>query len=125
MAGALILAVACGGEPVESQRRQTWVDSHPDLSAEVRDAILAGRLVPEIGMTRDDVLASVGEPDRRETVDPPRPLYPSYERWIYAARDQVAVFQRGVLVTVYRLSMVRSPQSGAAQIARVGNTRRA
>ncbi len=117
--------VSCSENGHDDDRRRSWVEAHPELSGEVRDAILAGELVPEIGMTPDDVLASIGEPDARETVDPPRPLYPSFERWIYKSRDQVAVFQRGVLITVYRLSIVRSPESGSARLGNVDASKRA
>jgi len=117
---ALVLAfvlscfVSCADDESDDVRQRGWVDAHPELSNDVRRAILAGDLVPEIGMTRDDVLASIGEPDRKETVEPPHVLYPAFERWVYESRDQVAVFQEGVLVTVYRLSIVRDPETGAA-----------
>lgn len=42
------------------QRRRNYVEAHPDLSEEVREAILAGDLAE--GMTPDEVIAVRGKP---------------------------------------------------------------
>ena len=45
------------------QRRQDYIESRPGLSADIKTAILEGRVAE--GMTGEDVLASWGEPERK------------------------------------------------------------
>lgn len=54
----VILLCGCATFP-SAQVRQTYVDSHPSLPKETRQAILEGKI--RIGMTKDEVKASWGE----------------------------------------------------------------
>ena len=40
------------------ESRQTYIDAHPDLSAQSKDSILAGQVL--LGMSKDDVKAALG-----------------------------------------------------------------
>jgi hypothetical protein len=48
-------------EQIENNRRQNYVSSHPNLPDEVKQNILKG--VIQFGMTREMVLAALGNPD--------------------------------------------------------------
>jgi hypothetical protein len=48
-------------EQIENNRRQNYVSSHPSLPDEVKKSILKG--VIQIGMTKEMVLAALGNPD--------------------------------------------------------------
>ncbi len=67
-------------EPTPQQRRQSYVDEHPDLPQEVRDAVLAGALVD--GMQGEHVRASLGRPISREAVLPSTPEQGD-EQWVF------------------------------------------
>ena len=88
--------------------RQTYVQSHPELSTEVRQAILEGRVTR--GMTRDDVRASWGEPSKIDRFDT-NPNEWWYEKdaetWHYkgaflrfAGPDRYVSFKSGIVVEV-------------------------
>lgn len=47
-------------QQIENNRRQHYVDSHPSLPEEIKQNILKG--VIQIGMTREMVLAALGDP---------------------------------------------------------------
>jgi len=78
--GAIALA-ACAETP-NVDRRLAYVNQHGELSAERREAISDGHVI--VGMTMDEVRATVGEPmhvtksDRREADGPVHA-----EVWIY------------------------------------------
>jgi len=55
------LMVSCAMQ-TELARRQGYLADHPTIDPKVRDAILAGKLC--MGMTEDEVVASIGAPDR-------------------------------------------------------------
>ena len=61
-----------------SGRRQTYVDSHPDLPVQIRRTILNGQLA--LGMTREEVIASYGFPNN---VDKGDYIFDADEQWIY------------------------------------------
>ncbi|MCH9684263.1 MAG: hypothetical protein K0V04_22710 [Deltaproteobacteria bacterium] len=58
-------------EPTPQQRRQKFVEAHPDLSPKVRDAIVAGSLVA--GMNHEEVRASLGRPISMGAILPETP----------------------------------------------------
>lgn len=59
--------------------RQLYVENHPELSSEIKQAILKGRVIE--GMTKQDVLATWGEPSRVSGYDEPEGVYG--EDWYY------------------------------------------
>jgi hypothetical protein len=62
-AGVLAAILLLHGCATAQHRRQDYVDERPAISAEIKTAILEGKILP--GMTADDVLASWGEPERK------------------------------------------------------------
>lgn len=46
-----------------SESRKNYVEAHPDLSLEIKQAILEGKVIE--GMTKEDVLATWGEPNEK------------------------------------------------------------
>ncbi|MBL7130966.1 MAG: hypothetical protein ISS45_06170 [Candidatus Omnitrophica bacterium] len=66
--------------------RQGYVMNHPELSYEIKQAILEGRVIE--GMTKDDVRASWGEPDEIFDFSKDRNAWwyeEDREGWIYRA----------------------------------------
>ena len=62
----------------ERNRRQSYVDSHPELTEQQRADILSGAI--RIGMSQEAAIASWGEPDHRsKTVM----QYGVHEQWMY------------------------------------------
>jgi len=57
-----LLACLLSGCALDQRRRSRYVQSHPDLAPEIREAIVKGKLIG--GMTRDDVAAARGRPTR-------------------------------------------------------------
>lgn len=62
---------------VELERRKSYLEANPDLPNVIKSAIQSGSF--RIGMTKEQVLASLGKPDRTET----RRNTNSREKWIY------------------------------------------
>ena len=87
--GIFLLAVtgcAANGPLIKPDRntRQGYASQHPELSAEIRQAILEGNVIK--GMTKEEVIASWGKPSR--TVDFGAETNPSFydpgvEGWWY------------------------------------------
>jgi hypothetical protein len=67
-------------EPTPEQRRQRYVDAHPELSAEVRQAILEGAL--REGMSTEHVSASLGHPRSRAAMTGSTPEQGD-EEWVF------------------------------------------
>lgn len=63
LAASLAAVILLHGCATAQQRRQDYVDERPDIAAEIKTAILAGKVVP--GMNAEDVLASWGDPERK------------------------------------------------------------
>ncbi|MGH1346237.1 MAG: hypothetical protein ACRBN8_32020 [Nannocystales bacterium] len=77
-AGCAWISKTLGGDratstapPTPEQRRQRYVDAHPEADTAVREAILAGKLTE--GMQGEQVRASLGSPVSRETITPSTP----------------------------------------------------
>lgn len=62
---------------VELERRRSYLESNPDLPNVIKSAIQSGSF--RIGMTKEQVLASLGKPDRTQKRDDMN----SREQWIY------------------------------------------
>src|SRR5690606_40801283 len=69
----------------EQARRQAYVDAHPELPERTRELILSGGI--HYGMTDEQVIASLGEPMRRNILGHGR------EQWVYG-RQTYLYFQR-------------------------------
>lgn len=52
---------ACATTATLTQSREDYVKAHPDLDPKVKEAILQGQAT--VGMTRDEVRASCGDPN--------------------------------------------------------------
>ncbi|MHC4325372.1 MAG: hypothetical protein ACYSUX_14000 [Planctomycetota bacterium] len=75
-----------------AQRRQSYLESHPNLEHAVRNAIFNRRII--IGMTQEQVTASWGRPHSvRKNVF----SFGVYEQWIYGR--WYLNFQNGVLIS--------------------------
>ena len=97
---ALVVVLGCGyvtpweqGELLEwakQERRESYVRGHSEIGADVRSAVLRGRLV--MGMTRDGVYASWGPPgDVNRSVG----SWGVHEQWVYGS--SYLYFENGVL----------------------------
>jgi hypothetical protein len=60
--GLLAALAILAGCATAAQRRQGYIEDHPDLKPEIAAAILEGRVMEE--MTADDVRAAWGDPER-------------------------------------------------------------
>ncbi len=94
---ALIVALAAGGcllPPDPLERRHAYLRSHPEIDPISREAILSGQIWE--GMDRDEVLASLGEPNTVEHADG------GLERWVYAQEPNLRLtflyFEQELLV---------------------------
>ena len=47
--------------------RQRYINSHPDLSEEIKECILSRNIVR--GMSKEQVLLSIGKPDKKDTYE--------------------------------------------------------
>ncbi|MFC2076875.1 hypothetical protein ACFLT7_07320 [candidate division KSB1 bacterium] len=63
---------------IEEARRAGYVEAHPGVNADFREAILRGELMMD--MTSDQVIASWGEPRRKEVLDSVGRVR---EQWVY------------------------------------------
>jgi len=97
---------ASSAPPTPEQRRQRYVDAHPEADAAVREAILAGKLTD--GMQGEQVRASLGRPISRETVTPSTPEHGD-SQWIFeeVAYGTQTSFERGGSQTTRTFSGVR------------------
>ncbi|MDP8236245.1 MAG: hypothetical protein P9M08_07660 [Candidatus Erginobacter occultus] len=55
----LLILAGCA---TTAQRRQNYVNDHPDLSPAIAEAVIEGKIME--GMTTEDVRAAWGEPER-------------------------------------------------------------
>lgn len=75
---------------VEERRRMRYLKTHPDLDAEIREAISKGRAL--VGMSEESVKASLGKP---EEVKPAIGTFMNTERWYYFTKRKVLFFKDG------------------------------
>ncbi len=75
-------------------RRQEYLEDHQDLRPEIAAAILAGRVVE--GMTRDDVRAAWGDPER-ET----RAISEAGEQDIWSYPTPIGQFEEGKVILTF------------------------
>src|SRR5690606_40089280 len=71
----------------EQARRQAYVDAHPELPERTRELILSGGI--HYGMTDEQVIASLGEPMKRNILGHGR------EQWVYG-RQTYLYFKRSL-----------------------------
>lgn len=57
----IFLFINAGCESISKSRRMKYVSYHPELSTEQKSLLLKGKLW--VGMTKDEVTASLGNPD--------------------------------------------------------------
>jgi hypothetical protein len=86
----VVLAAGCASTDKAAALRETYVMDHPDLTEVQANAILAGEIV--LGMDREMVTASWGEPTRTEDVQ----VEDATEHWVYGN-----VFMGGTLTSLY------------------------
>lgn len=82
-----VQAIFAEAEAREQARRQAYVDAHPELPERTRELILSGGI--HYGMTDEQVIASLGEPMRRNILGHGR------EQWVYG-RQTYLYFQRSL-----------------------------
>ena len=82
-------------EQQNTQRRQSYIDSHPDLSDQMRDDILAG--IIRLGMTKEQAEASWGKPyDINKSVY----AFGVNEQWVYGEYgSSYLYFEDGILTS--------------------------
>lgn len=79
--------ITCDTNCQDEKRRRTYLVQHPNLSTELKNAILEGRVL--IGMSKDQVIAAIGRPDQRQDTS----TWAAREQWIYnAGTDQGRFF---------------------------------
>ena len=79
---SLAFSICCASQ---SSRVQTYLDSHPNLKPEIRQAIIDGDIL--IGMTTEQVVASIGKPVKiNKTTDKDGVS----EQWIYAGKIRLS-----------------------------------
>ncbi|NNF07874.1 MAG: hypothetical protein HKN21_14010 [Candidatus Eisenbacteria bacterium] len=90
MVAGVVFLTGCSSVDNAAQRRALYVDSHPELTDRMADSILNEQIV--VGMTKDMVAASWGNPSREEAVEDEaiRSL------WIYGN-----IFVGGTLTNLY------------------------
>lgn len=90
----LFLLFAGCGLPTP-QSRELYVENHPDLEPRIEDAILRGAAV--IGMTEEQVIASLGRPyEINRTVGE----WGVHEQWIYSRYyGPYLYFEDGILTS--------------------------
>ena len=59
------LAIMVSISGCATKRRHQYINSHPDLSEEIKDCILSHNIVK--GMSKEQVLLSIGKPDKKDT----------------------------------------------------------
>lgn len=62
----VFLLTGCSTAQRDMQRRSAYVDSHPELSEDMAESIIAERVM--VGMTEDMVAASWGQPSRTQEI---------------------------------------------------------
>lgn len=93
--GVLLILGGCAGSPPSDcgpdchaeQRRDAYLAAHPELSPKITAAIAEGRVL--MGMTANDVVAVLGEPDRKVDAHAP---WIEREQWIYRSEEGVPVY---------------------------------
>ena len=82
-----VQAIFAEAKAREQARRQAYVDAHPELPERTRELILSGGI--HYGMTDEQVIASLGEPMRRNILGHGR------EQWVYG-RQTYLYFKRSL-----------------------------
>jgi hypothetical protein len=80
---------------VVEERRNGYIEKHPNLSLDLREAILRGELL--VDMTADQVIASWGQPRRKEVLDSVGQVR---EEWVYHKRYSEYSFSTHYLLFV-------------------------
>jgi len=88
---ALAVLAACG---TAAQRRQGYVDANPGLQPEIASAILEGEIAE--GMTREDVRAAWGDPER-ET----RAISEAGEQDTWSYPTPIGRFKEGKVILIF------------------------
>lgn len=80
LALSMFLLIGCAGMPYYTSPalKQKFFDEHPNTSAETKEFILKGHT--KIGMTKDEVIASIGKP---ETINTTVLGDSTHEQWVY------------------------------------------
>ncbi len=73
-----ILSIFLSSFTTIQKRRQDYVDAHPELDYQIKESILNGEI--ELGMTKEQVVASWGHPAIINKPDISRGVY---EQWEY------------------------------------------
>lgn len=90
----ILFLQSCTGM-MASQRRERYVDEHPWINEETREAILAGEIM--IGMLRSQVIASWGHPD---DINRSIGSWGRHEQWVYGQTTAVYLyFEDGILTS--------------------------
>ncbi len=79
----------------EQQRKDQYLETHPGLDNETREAIRRGHVL--VGMTQENVQASLGKP---EEVKPAIGTFMKTERWYYFTKRKVLFFKDGHLASI-------------------------
>lgn len=92
---ALLAVMAIlAGCATAAQRRQEYVNDHPDLQSAIAAAIIEGRVME--GMTTDDVRASWGDPERTT-----RAISEAGEQDTWSYPTPIGRFQEGKLILIF------------------------
>lgn len=79
------------------KKRQIYIDHNPDLSKEIRDCILKGSI--RIGMTKEQVLLSWGQPSHRNTSVG---SWGEHEQWNYRGVYGTYIYFRNDILTSWQ-----------------------
>lgn len=96
---ALCIIFFIGCESIAKQRRINYISKHPELSMEQRDLLLSGR--PWVGMTKEEVNASLGNPSIVQ-----KDILGEKEVWSYIYKDQFTTHKRYAFDRVLRLEFL-------------------
>jgi hypothetical protein len=92
----LLVIVSTGCETMDKQRREKYINMHPDMSVEQKSLMYKGRLW--VGMSMDEVRASLGEPSRTQ-----KEILNEKEVWSYAEQEVLTTHRDYNFDTVLRL----------------------
>lgn len=91
--------LSTGCETLDKSRRMSYVRKHTELSFEQRDLLLKGRLW--VGMTKDEVRASLGSPYQTQ-----KDILGEKEVWSYLYKDQFTTHRKYAFDRVLRLEFL-------------------
>lgn len=77
----------CDADCQAQQRREAYLETHPELPAKTSSAIAEGRVL--VGMTASEVIAVLGEPERKVDAHAP---WIEREQWIYRSEEGLPVY---------------------------------